>query len=389
MKFTQRTRLSCLAALLLAAGFTPHVRAFTYKEGDLLLVFRKATFNDVEFNLGSVSNYLNQPAGTLLTVTNFRLAAVNAAYNNNLSGVNVALVAVTSAADASRRAWVTDTDASSPRQDIAGSKFNLIRSKVEGVGQAAVNYTVGSPTNEFVINPSDAASYTYLASNGGATPDQIPSLSGAVPFTIDNTIPSTLRFFELKVSTATPKPDAVQVGNFSMALNGVLTFSVGAAVSGPSITAQPTNVTVFAGGPVSFNVSANGAPLTYQWYFNNSVIGGATASSYSLTAHPVNVGNYQVIISNAGGSATSAVATLTVNLPGAASLGAASKAPGGPFALQLTGTAGAYYEIQTSTNLSATNWTTIAFITNSGGMTAYSDSSATNAAQKFYRALAR
>ena len=272
------------SALCVAAGFTPNARAFTYKEGDLLLVFRKATFNDVEFNLGTVSNYLSHSSGTILTVTNFRLSAVTSNFNNNLSGVSVSFAAVTSAGDALRRAWVTDTDPSVARQDITGSKFNLIRSKVAGVGEAAVNYTVGTLTNELVIGNSDSASYTYIASTGGTL--DAASLSGAVPFTIDNAIATTLRFFELKVSGVTPKPEAAQVGSFSIALNGVITFTAGASGGGsvPAITADPTNVTVFAGGVAAFSVGATGA-TGYQWQFNSANIFGATSSSYSLTAH--------------------------------------------------------------------------------------------------------
>ena len=390
MKFKPTTKLFCLAALCLVASFTPNASAFTYKEGDLLLTFRKTTFNDVEFNLGSVSNYLGLANGTTLTVTNFRLSAVTSNFNNNLSGVFVSLLAVTAADNTLRRAWVTDTELTGARQDITGSKYSVIRQRVEGIGQAAVNYTLGSLTNEFVIGPSDSASYTYGASNGGVSPDQIPSLSGAVPFTVDNIIATTLRFFELKVSGVTPKPDAAQVGSFSIALNGVITFTAGSGGGGsaPSITSDPANVTVFAGGVATFSVGATGA-TGYQWQFNNANIAGAIGSTYNLTAHSTNAGGYRALVSNGSGSVTSAVATLTVNLPSAASLGSVSKPPGGPFQLKLTGTAAAYYEIQSNTNLNFTNWTTVAFITNSGGMTVFSDPSATNRPQTFYRAIAR
>ena len=81
--------------------------------------------------------------------------------------------------------------------------------------------------------------------------------------------------------------------------------------------------------------------------------------------------------------------SLTVNLPAPANLGSVSLPPGGPFQLKLTGTAAAYYEIQSNTTLNFTNWTTVAFITNSGGMTVFNDPSATNRPQTFYRAIAR
>ena len=216
-------------------------------------------------------------------------------------------------------------------------------------------------------------------------------MSGAVLFSIEGQIPVTLRFWQLTALNA--RPNQTPVGTFAILANGTVTFTAGSGGGGctpPHITAPPANATVFAGGPASFNVSATGA-TAYQWQFNGADISGATGSGYSLaSAHGTNAGNYRVIVSNGSCAATSTVATLTVNLPAAGSFGSVSKAPGGPFSLKLTGTSGAYYEIQSNTNLNFTNaWTTIAFLTNSGGMTTFNDVSATNAAQKFYRAVAR
>jgi hypothetical protein len=88
----------------------------------------------------------------------------------------------------------------------------------------------------------------------------------------------------------------------------------------PTIAIQPTNQTVTLGRPVSFSVVASGtSPLTYQWYLNGSSLGkksGAQTAIYSLTsAASGNAGNYTVVVKNSVGSVTSAVATLTVNVP--------------------------------------------------------------------------
>lgn len=384
MKYKSTATLSCFAALLLAAGAIQNLNAFTYVDGDLLLVFRRDQFSDAEFNLGTVSNYLGLANGTVRTITNFDVSTVLANFNNNLNGVTIALVAATTTQDAQRRAWVTDSDSSTARQGISGSKFSTIWSKVNGVGVRAAQVTMFSASQTFVVSPSDPSSYTYIASTGGA--NDVATLSGTVPFSIENTIPAnSIRFFQLPVPATLP---GVQIGTFSITANGTLTFTAGSGSTVPTITSQPTNVTVFAGGPAAFSVGASGA-TGYQWQFNDNPIGGATASSYSLNAHSSDAGNYRVVVSNAGGSVTSAVASLTVNLPAAASLGQVGKAPGGAFSLTLSGTASAYYEIQSNTNLSTSNWITIAFITNSGGMTAFSDFAATNSNQRFYRAIAR
>lgn len=85
-----------------------------------------------------------------------------------------------------------------------------------------------------------------------------------------------------------------------------------------SIVTSPTNLSVLAGQTAIFNVTASGTePLNYQWYFNtNSAINGATSATLALNnVQLTNAGNYSVRVANAGGSATSAVATLTVFSP--------------------------------------------------------------------------
>ena len=83
----------------------------------------------------------------------------------------------------------------------------------------------------------------------------------------------------------------------------------------PSIVSQPQSQAVIAGQAASFSVAASGtAPLHYQWRRNGANIVGATASTYTLAnAQPANAGQYTVVVSNNGGVATSAPATLTVN----------------------------------------------------------------------------
>ena len=56
-----------------------------------------------------------------------------------------------------------------------------------------------------------------------------------------------------------------------------MSITVNLATSPPSITSQPTNLTVAVTGGATFRVTAVGAaPLTYQWRDNGAAIGGAT-----------------------------------------------------------------------------------------------------------------
>ena len=86
----------------------------------------------------------------------------------------------------------------------------------------------------------------------------------------------------------------------------------------PSVTTDPQDQTVLVGQNANFNVLASGTfPLGYQWYYNtNTVLTNQTGSTLTVTnAQLTDAGGYSVIVSNAYGLATSAVAQLTVNVP--------------------------------------------------------------------------
>ena len=119
MKTITIIRLSTLLLMFWGAAVMPSASAFTYADGDLLLVFRKDGFNDVEFNIGSVSNYLGRANGTKLTVSNWDLNLVRANFNNSLASVKFLLVAATSSTDTSRRIWSTSAQLS-PDHDAPG-----------------------------------------------------------------------------------------------------------------------------------------------------------------------------------------------------------------------------------------------------------------------------
>src|SRR5262249_11359919 len=100
------------------------------------------------------------------------------------------------------------------------------------------------------------------------------------------------------------------------------------------IATPPASQTVNAGAPATFSVAANGtAPLSYQWRKNGADIPAATSASLTLNnVQAADGGVYTVVVSNAGGSAASAAATLTVVDPAltVASLFPANTATGLP-----------------------------------------------------------
>jgi len=88
----------------------------------------------------------------------------------------------------------------------------------------------------------------------------------------------------------------------------------------PVITVQPQSQTNNAGAPLMFSVSATSLyPMVYQWQTNGNnlmdggSIFGATNSTLTVTdISDSDAANYSVVVSNAEGSVTSSIATLTV-----------------------------------------------------------------------------
>ncbi len=94
--------------------------------------------------------------------------------------------------------------------------------------------------------------------------------------------------------------------------NAILT--VQALPTPPAIITPPISQTANQGGSATFTVTASGsAPLAYQWRWFGTNLAGATGTSLTLANLATNQsGPYTVVVTNAYGAITSAVATLTV-----------------------------------------------------------------------------
>ena len=107
-------------------------------------------------------------------------------------------------------------------------------------------------------------------------------------------------------------------GSYAVVASNAAGFSTSAVavvtvITPPSITAQPRGYSVPVGMPVQLSGAASGtAPLSYQWRLNGTDLPGATSNVLNFAAlTPADFGNYQLVVTNLGGAATSAVAQLT------------------------------------------------------------------------------
>ncbi len=87
----------------------------------------------------------------------------------------------------------------------------------------------------------------------------------------------------------------------------------------PAITSQPASQEIASGASASLSVAVSGDDLTYQWYTGNSgdtaaPVAGATGSTLDTGALTANT-NFWVQITNAGGTADSETAVVTLAAP--------------------------------------------------------------------------
>jgi Invasin, domain 3/Bacterial Ig-like domain (group 1)/Cadherin-like domain len=243
------------------------------------------------FNTGSGQSF-SFPVG-VGSYSPVQLTGLNVGTAGSLSAVvtantqpNLATSAINNTKYA-KRYWSVAPPASDPFALTGGSSYNAVVTYVAGDLQGSAN-----PAN-FIIGK-------YDATHGWLLPTGSTVNSGSGPYTTEG-------------------------DGFSSFSD----FAVGEG-SAPNITANPSSVAVCSSSPAAtFNVTATGAGLTYQWQvstdggstWNNVTVGsGGTASSYTTNAVLAASGNkFQCVVTGTFPPvATSSAATLTVSASPAA-----------------------------------------------------------------------
>ncbi|MEY4814957.1 MAG: hypothetical protein RLZZ162_2030, partial [Verrucomicrobiota bacterium] len=187
----------------------------------------------------------------------------------------------------------------------------------------------------------DGAAFLYASNAGVSAPvltlplvDQSPvdgdtvdfavAVSGAGPFTYrwsrDGMVQgvSTAQWTLSNVAIASSGRWTVTITNSRGAVSSSMNLTVTARAVAPTITRQPSAVSARTGQSIAFNVAASGStPRFFKWRKDGRDLGIPTASD-TLTLTDVqltDIGAYSVVVTNAGGSITSADASLTVTLP--------------------------------------------------------------------------
>jgi hypothetical protein len=161
---------------------------------------------------------------------------------------------------------------------------------------------IGEPQN-LTVGLGSTATFTVTASS--ETPMTYQWYRGATPFPT-----GTNNWFSLpnaQLSSAGTNYFVVVANSDGAVTSRWATLTVlPYPADAPAIGAQPVAQSVSVGGEARFTVTATGTSLSYQWYFNNVAISGATGFTLTIPAAGTEwVGAYKVVITNLLGSVTS------------------------------------------------------------------------------------
>ena len=252
----------------------------------------------------------------------------------------------------------------------------LAFSQILGVALPSSNPTINSQPTNITVYPGDTAAFHVTAT--GSAPLAYQWYFGFTPLANGGRF-SGVTSADLTISGA----ELADAGNYRVLVADTAgsTNSQWATLILSTqlvITTNPVTQSVSLGGPATFQVSAVGpGPLSYQWYFNGTLINGATGFSYTLpVASAGSEGSYQVAVWNTSATNWSTVASLWLD---------ALKMYAG---VNVYGPTGSNVVVQYATNLAApVEWFPLQTVTVATNPTVIIDYSSPDQPKRFYRTV--
>jgi hypothetical protein len=306
-----------LAVLALLPALS--ARAWTYKDGDVLLVFRESAIpsqypspnNDVEFDIGSVTNFLGRTNGYTATVTGWTLSQVTSVYGADLTGVSVVLIAAKSPTNANPTAyfsaalpqglWLNGVEPYRTAYNVSPSVWQSYWTKINAIGTSPGLYLpAAQQTASYSFSPSSILSYDNIVSSGNyvaagsqgtINADWLPQFGGSAPFTIEGVAPGSFGFVAVPATNqAAVKLLDSYIGTFTITAAGALTFTAGPpppVVTGIKHSGGTSTVsfsTVLSGNYSLIYTNKLGGPSTNWPVVGSSLVGDGNTGSLNYSS---------------------------------------------------------------------------------------------------------
>lgn len=261
---------------------------------------------------------------------------------------------------------------------------------ISGLVKYSGSTPVGLPTFDVAEPMGQAFRYRITVSNPGTDFDKnyfncIPLPPG---LTI-NTNPGGAGYISGIPTVAGTYTVTLVAGNLSFPTPATAQASIAIYLPNapPVVTRQPQDQSVLPGSAVSFQAQVTGTPpLNYQWRRDGTNLPGASAAALSITnVQAVDAGDYQLFVSNAYGSATSAVARLSLREPLVSQVRLSGPVmSGGAIRFQVTGPPRTNFVIWRSSDLRG--WTPVSTNWALDGLLQFSDPAGAASGPQLYRA---
>ncbi len=174
--------------------------------------------------------------------------------------------------------------------------------------------------------------------------------------------------------------------NYAIPATAQATITLYPPNSPPAFVAEPRDVSIIVGSNATWHAEVTGTPpFHYQWWHDELEIPNANTPSLALrNVQSADAGRYQLVVTNAFGSVTSAVARLTVREPLAVELHITGSATSqGSFQFNAIGPIQTNYVIWCSPDLA--NWSPLSTNWVADGLLRFSDPEFVTLNQRFYR----